>query len=60
MLFTVSLLMLVVWLLGVTVLNFGDRAHVLLLVGLMVLLIAFLRSRDEAARRARNVPAPKP
>ena len=60
MLFLLSLLVLVVWLLGLTVLNFGDIANVLLLIGLMLLLVAFLRSRDEAARRARNVPSLKP
>ena len=60
MLFKLSLLMLGVWLLGVSILDLGDVVHVLLLAGLMLLLISFLRARDEAARRATNVPSPKP
>jgi hypothetical protein len=60
MLFKLSLLMLGGWLLGVSILNLGDGVHVLLLAGLMLLLIAFLRARDEAVRRATNVPSSKP
>jgi hypothetical protein len=41
------------WLIGVIgVYDVGDLVHVLLLVGLMFLLLAFSRARDAAARRA--------
>lgn len=53
MLLTIALVLLAAWLLGVLgVYRAGDLAHVLLLVGLMLLLLAFLRGRDAAARRA--------
>lgn len=53
MLFKVSLVLLLLWLVGVLrVYNAGDLVHVLLLVGLMLMLLAVLRSRDAAARRA--------
>jgi hypothetical protein len=55
MLFTIALVLLAVWMLGaIGVYRVGDGLHVLLLVGLMLLLVAFLRARDAAARRAIN------
>jgi hypothetical protein len=57
MLFRTALVLLSLWLIGVAgVYNVGDLVHVLLLVGLMFLLLAFLRSRDAAARRALGGP----
>ena len=53
MLFKIALVLLSLWLIGVVgVYSAGDLVHVLLLVGLMLLLLAFLRARDAAARRA--------
>ena len=61
MLFTIALALLAVWLLGVLGLyTIGDLVHVLLLVGLGLLLLAFLRARDEAARRLVGGPSEKP
>lgn len=53
MLFKAALVLLVAWLLGVLgVYSVGDLVHVLLLIGLMLLLLAFLRAREAAVRRA--------
>jgi hypothetical protein len=53
MLFKISFVLLIAWLLGVVSgYRAGDLVHVLLLVGLMLLLLAFVRARDAAARRA--------
>ena len=53
MLFRVAFVLLIAWLLGVLGLyRVGDLVHVLLLVGLMLLLLAFLRAREAAVRRA--------
>ena len=53
MLFKVAFVLLIAWLLGILgVYRVGDLVHVLLLVGLMLLLLAFVRARDAAARRA--------
>jgi hypothetical protein len=53
MLFKIALVLLAAWLLGVLgVYRAGDIVHVLLLVGLMLLLLAFLRARDAGVRRA--------
>ena len=53
MLFKIAFVLLVAWLLGVFgVYSGGDLVHVLLLIGLMLLLLAFLRARDAAVRRA--------
>jgi hypothetical protein len=53
MLFKVGLVLLGVWLLGLAgVYQIGDLFHVFLLVGLMLLLLAFLHARDAAVRRA--------
>jgi hypothetical protein len=51
MLIKVGLVLLAVWLLGlVGVYRVGDLFHVFLLVGLMLLLLGFLRARDAAVR----------
>jgi hypothetical protein len=61
MLFTIALVLLVVWLLGVLgVYTIGDLVHVPLLVGLMLLLLASLRARDAAVRRAIGGQPDKP
>ena len=53
MLFKIALVLLAAWLLGVLgVYRAGDLVHVLLLVGLMLLLLAFLRARDAGVPRA--------
>jgi hypothetical protein len=53
MLFKTALALLSLWLVGmVGIYNAGNLIHVLLLVGLMLLLLAFLRARDATARRA--------
>lgn len=55
MLFTIAFVLLGAWLLGVLGLyRIGDLIHVLLLVGLMLLLLAFLKARDAAVHRAVN------
>jgi hypothetical protein len=46
-------IVLLAWLIGVTVLDVGKLIHVLLLVGLMLLLLGFLRARDAAASATR-------
>ena len=52
MLFKVALILLAAWLLGLFgVYRIGDLFHVLLVVGLMLLLLGFLRARDAAVRR---------
>ncbi|HEX2344219.1 MAG TPA: DUF5670 family protein [Vicinamibacterales bacterium] len=53
MLFKIALTLLVAWLIGVIgVYRAGQLVHVLLLVGLALLMLAFLRAREEAVRRA--------
>jgi hypothetical protein len=53
MLFKTALALLVAWAIGVlTVDRLGDLVHVPLLVGLGLLMLAFLRARDAAMRRA--------
>jgi hypothetical protein len=53
MLFKIAFVLLVAWLLGVVrAYPAGELVHVLLLVGLMLLLLAFLGTRDAAVRRA--------
>jgi hypothetical protein len=57
MLFKTALLLLVAWGLGVVgVYQIGDLVHVFLIVGLMLVLLAFLRARDAALRRAVSGP----
>jgi hypothetical protein len=59
--FTIALVLLAVWMLGVVgVYRAGDGLHVLLLVGLMLLLVAFLKARDAAARGAINRRTERP
>jgi len=61
MLFRIAVVLLMAWLLGVVgVYNVGDLVHVLLLVGLMLLLLAFLRAREAAVRRAAGRPPDRP
>ena len=61
MLFKIALALLAVWLVGVLGLyTIGDGVHVLLLVGLGLLLLAFLRARDAAVRRTVSGPTEKP
>ena len=53
MLFKIALAVLALWLIGIVgVYNAGDLVHVLLMVALWLLLLAFVRARDDAARRA--------
>ena len=52
MLFTVALVLLISWLVGVFFADAGDTVHLLLLAGLLLLLITFLRAREAAMRRA--------
>lgn len=60
MLFTIALILLAAWLLGVLGLYAaGDAVHVLLLIGLMLLLLSFLRARDGAVHRATEGPSNK-
>jgi hypothetical protein len=52
MLFTSALIVLVTWLVGVLFFrSVGDLVHVPLLVGLALLMLAFLRAREAAMRR---------
>ena len=61
MLFKIAFVLLVVWLLGVLgAYPAGALVHVLLLVGLMLLMLAFLRARDAAVRRAVGGDPDKP
>ena len=55
MLLKIAMVLLVAWLIGVLgVYSVGDRVHVLLLVGLMLLLLGFVRARDAAIAAARE------
>jgi hypothetical protein len=57
MLLKIALGILLLWVLGVGgVFAVGQMVHVLLLVGLMLLLLAFAKGRDTAARRPRPDP----
>jgi hypothetical protein len=61
MLFKIALALLAVWLLGVLgVYTIGELVHFLLIVGLGLLLLAFLRARDAAVKRALSEPSEKP
>ena len=52
MLFKTAFALLIVWLLGMFgVYRVGNLAHVFLLVGLMLLLLAVLKAREAALRR---------
>ena len=51
MLFKAAIALLAIWLLGmVGVYRVGDLAHIFLLIGLMLLLLAMLKARDAAPR----------
>ena len=53
MLFKISLVLLLAWVLGLfEVYPAGNLVHIFLLAGLTLMLLAFLRARDAAARRA--------
>jgi hypothetical protein len=55
MLVTLAGVLLLAWLLGMVGLyRAGDLVHLLLLVGLLLLMLGFLRARDDAATRSRN------
>lgn len=61
MLFKSSFILLGAWLLAVLGLyRIGELAHVLLLVGLLLLLLAVVKSRDAAIRRAAAQSSRKP
>ena len=52
MLWKIAVVLLAVWVLGLSgVYTAGDAVHVLLLAGLMLLLVAFLNAREAALRR---------
>jgi hypothetical protein len=60
MLFKIAFVLLIAWVVGVLGLyQVGDLVHVLLVGGLMLLLLAFLRARDAAVRRAVGGPSDK-
>ena len=55
MLLKIAMVLLAAWLLGVLgVYSIGDRVHVLLLVGGLLLLLGLLRARDAALAAARE------
>jgi hypothetical protein len=55
MLLKIAMVLLAAWLLGVLgVYSIGDRVHVLLLVGGLLLLLGLLRARDAAIAAARE------
>jgi Family of unknown function (DUF5670) len=61
MLFKTALTLLVAWLIGVLAVDSaGDLVHVLLLAGLALLLLAVLRAREAAIRRATSDPNQTP
>jgi hypothetical protein len=61
MLFKIALTLLVAWLIGVLgVYQAGQLVHVVLLVGLALLMLAFLRAREAAVRRAVSDSPDKP
>jgi hypothetical protein len=61
MLFKIASVLLIAWLLGVVgVYRVGDLVHLLLFAGLMLLLLAFVRARDAAIRRAITGRSDKP
>jgi len=57
MLFTIALVLLAGWFLGVLGgYSAGNSAHVLLLMGLFFLLLGFLKARDAGLRRPPDSP----
>jgi hypothetical protein len=60
MFFKIAFALLIAWVLGVVgIYRVGDLVHVLLLVGLMLLLLAFVRAREAAIRRVNDEPSEK-
>jgi hypothetical protein len=52
MLFKIGIVLLIVWLMGVVgAYSVGDRIHILLLAGLLLLLLSLAKARDAAAAR---------
>lgn len=61
MLLTISVVLLGTWVLGLLQLfPLGDFLHVLLLAGLMLLLLAWLKARDAAQAHRRRVSSQPP
>jgi hypothetical protein len=61
MLFKIALTLLFAWLIGVLgVYRAGQLVHVLLLAGLALLMLAFLRAREDAIRRRMSDSTDKP
>ena len=59
MLIKVALVLLVLWLVGVLgPFQIGDVVHVLLLTGLALLLLGFLRAREAAVKAAAGTNSP--
>lgn len=57
MLLKISLVLLIVWLLGVVgIYNVGVLVHVLLLAGLLLFLLGALKARDAARRKEPGAP----
>lgn len=55
MVFKVACVLLLLWLVGLFAIEqAGDLIHVLLLIGLMLLLVSFLKAREAAIQRARS------
>ena len=51
MLLKIGLALLLVWLLGIIgVYRLGQNVHIFLLIGLMLLLVGFLKARDAAGK----------
>jgi hypothetical protein len=51
MLLKIGVLLLVAWLLGIAdVYRLGQNVHILLLLGLMLLFLGFLKARDAAGK----------
>jgi hypothetical protein len=60
MFFKIAFALLIAWVLGVVdIYRVGDLVHVLLLVALMLLLLAFVRAREAAIRRVNDEPSEK-
>ena len=61
MLLRIALVLLAAWFIGVLgVYRIGDAVHMLLLAGLMLLLLAFVKARDAGIRNARAQSSQKP
>ena len=59
MLLKIALVPLAAWVVGMLgVYSVGDAVHMLLLIGLWLLLLGFLRARDAALTAAREVERP--